>query len=191
MQNLPPGTLVFLIDISGSMQSPERLDLVKRSLRLLAGTLRDIDRVSIVVYAGTAGLVLPPTPGTERLKIVDVIDKLEAGGSTAGGERIELAHRTVRSAFIANKSNRVVLATDGGYNLGVSHSAGLERLIEAKRRGRVFLTAMGVDRGYLQDETTSRSRRCEDTGGVQFECGYRAPIDMGREPPPGERRFRQ
>lgn len=153
MANIPPSNLVFLIDVSGSMQSPDRLDLVKKSFRYLVAKLRDEDRVSIVVYAGAAGLVLPPTKGTERTKILDAIDQLEAGGSTAGGEGIQLAYNAARSAFIQNGNNRVILATDGDFNVGISDIGGLERLIEAKRKEGIFLTVLGVGRDNLQDAT--------------------------------------
>lgn len=153
MESVPPSNLVFLIDVSGSMQSPDKLDLVKKSFRYLVAKLRDEDRVSLVVYAGAAGLVLPPTKGTDRQTILNAIDNLEAGGSTAGGEGIQLAYNAARSAFIENGNNRVILATDGDFNVGISDIGGLERLIEAKRKEGIFLTVLGVGRDNLQDAT--------------------------------------
>ncbi|MEP6745717.1 MAG: von Willebrand factor type A domain-containing protein, partial [Gemmatimonadota bacterium] len=111
-ERIPPSNLVFLIDVSGSMQPENKLPLVKRSLRLLVDQLRDEDKVSIVVYAGAAGLVLPCTPGTERTRILNAIDRLDAGGSTAGGAGIQLAYRIARENFVSEGNNRVILATD-------------------------------------------------------------------------------
>jgi Ca-activated chloride channel family protein len=150
-RELPPGNLVLLIDVSGSMDAPDKLPLVKESLRLLVEQLRPQDRVSIVVYAGAAGLVLPPTPGSEKGRIMRAIDDLQAGGSTAGGEGIVLAYRTAREAFIRGGNNRVVLATDGDFNVGVSSDAELVRLIEEKREQGIFLTVLGFGTGNYQD----------------------------------------
>ncbi|HEX8692175.1 MAG TPA: VWA domain-containing protein [Longimicrobium sp.] len=150
-RSLPPGNLVFLIDVSGSMNEPAKLPLVKESMRLLVEQLRPHDRVSIVVYAGRAGLVLPTTPGSEKQRIMDAIDGLQAGGSTAGGAGIVLAYRTAREAFIQGGNNRVILATDGDFNVGVSSDAELVRLIEREREAGVFLTVLGFGTGNYQD----------------------------------------
>jgi Ca-activated chloride channel family protein len=148
---LPPANLVFLIDVSGSMESPDKLPLVQRSLRLLVDQMRPQDHIAIVVYAGSAGLVLPPTPGDEKAKIAEAIDRLEAGGSTAGGEGLLLAYRVARENRVPNGVNRVVLATDGDFNVGVSSDAELERLVEAKRAEGTYLTVLGFGTGNLQD----------------------------------------
>lgn len=148
---LPPSNLVFLIDVSGSMMSADKLPLVKSSLRLLVEQLREQDRVSLVVYAGAAGLVLPSTSGSEKVRILQAIDRLEAGGSTAGGAGIQLAYRTAKESFLPNGNNRVILATDGDFNVGVSSDAEMERLIEEKRADGTYLTVLGFGRGNFQD----------------------------------------
>ena len=148
---MPPNNLVFLLDVSGSMQSGDKLPLVKDAFRLLVDTLRSQDRVSIVVYAGAAGTVLPPTSGADKQTILDAIAKLEAGGSTAGGEGILLAYETAKKSFIRDGNNRIILATDGDFNVGVSSEAELEELIVAKRREGVFLTVLGFGTGNLKD----------------------------------------
>jgi Ca-activated chloride channel homolog len=150
-KDLPPNNLVFLIDVSGSMNSPDKLPLVKASLKYLVSELRAKDSVTIVVYAGAAGLVLPPTPGNQKEKILDSIDKLEAGGSTAGGAGIQLAYKVARDNFIKQGNNRVILATDGDFNVGVSSDGELVRTIEEKREQGVFLSVLGFGTGNLQD----------------------------------------
>ncbi|HEX7151885.1 MAG TPA: VWA domain-containing protein [Thermoanaerobaculia bacterium] len=150
-EHLPPNNLVFLLDVSGSMQSPDKLPLVKQALRLLVDQMRDEDRVAIVVYAGSAGLVLPSTSGANKTAIIAAIDGLEAGGSTAGGEGIELAYSVARENFHAKGNNRVILATDGDFNVGVSSDGELERLIEEKRRDNIFLTVLGFGTGNIKD----------------------------------------
>jgi Ca-activated chloride channel family protein len=147
---LPPNNLVFLIDVSGSMMSPDKLPLVKQSLRLLVDQLRPQDRVAIVAYAGAAGLVLPSTSGDEKVQITEAIDRLEAGGSTAGGAGITLAYATARANFLPNGNNRVILATDGDFNVGTT-GGDLERLIELKRSEGVYLTVLGFGTGNYQD----------------------------------------
>lgn len=149
-EQLPPNNLVFLIDVSGSMMSPDKLPLVKQSLRLLVDQLRPQDRVAIVAYAGNAGLVLPSTSGDEKVQITDAIDRLEAGGSTAGGAGIVLAYATARANFLANGNNRVIIATDGDFNVGAT-GGDLERLIELKRSEGVYLTVLGFGTGNYQD----------------------------------------
>jgi Ca-activated chloride channel family protein len=162
---LPPGNLVFLIDVSGSMAVANKLPLVKESLRMLVSQLRPEDRVSIVVYAGAAGLVLPSTPGNDRRRILDAIDRLEAGGSTAGGQGIVLAYETARESFIQGGNNRVILATDGDFNVGVSSESGLVRLIEQKRETGIFLTVLGFGTGNLAD---ARMERLADHGNGNY-----------------------
>ena len=148
--SLPPNNLVFLVDVSGSMNEWNKLPLVKQSLRLLVNALRPQDRVAIVAYAGAAGLVLPSTSGDEKARIADAIDRLEAGGSTAGGAGIELAYRTAREHFLERGNNRVILATDGDFNVGVSSDAELERLVEQRRRDGTYLTVLGFGTGNYQ-----------------------------------------
>jgi Ca-activated chloride channel homolog len=150
-RDLPPSNLVFLIDVSGSMQPPNRLPLLKRSLRLLVEQLRPQDRVAIVVYAGAAGLVLPTTPGSERERILEALDRLEAGGSTAGGAGLRLAYEVARESHIPGGINRIVLATDGDFNVGVSSDAEMVRLVEERRRQGTSLTVLGVGMGNLKD----------------------------------------
>jgi Ca-activated chloride channel family protein len=149
--NLPPSNLVFLIDVSGSMQGPDRLGLVQASMKMLVEQLRAQDKVSIVVYAGAAGLVLSPTSGADKTTIKDAIDKLEAGGSTAGGAGIRLAYKTARENFARGGNNRVILCTDGDFNVGESSDDAMERLIEEERKSGVFLTVLGYGMGNYQD----------------------------------------
>jgi Ca-activated chloride channel family protein len=150
-RDLPPNNLVFLIDSSGSMQSADKLPLVQAGLRLLVEQLRPEDRVAIVTYAGSAGLVLPSTPGSNKSRIMAAIDELDAGGSTAGAEGIVLAYKVARENFLERGNNRVILATDGDFNVGVTGDGELEQLIEQKRRDRVFLTVLGFGTGNIKD----------------------------------------
>jgi Ca-activated chloride channel family protein len=149
--DLPASNLVFLIDVSGSMQSELKLPLVKASMKMLVDQLREQDMVSIVVYAGAAGLVLEPTSGDEKTKIKEAIDKLEAGGSTAGGAGIKLAYKTARENFSKNGNNRVILCSDGDFNVGASSDDAMERLIESERKSGVFLTVLGYGMGNYKD----------------------------------------
>ncbi len=151
VQNLPASSLVFLIDVSGSMMSDDKLPLVKSSLKLLVDQMRQQDQISLVVYAGAAGLVLPPTSGSEKTKIKDAIDRLEAGGSTAGGEGIKLAYKVAKEQFMPKGNNRVILCTDGDFNVGESSDDAMERLIEEERKSGVFLTILGFGTGNYQD----------------------------------------
>jgi Ca-activated chloride channel homolog len=151
LQETPPSNLVFLIDVSGSMNGPNRLPLVQRSLCLLTQQLKANDRVSIVVYAGQAGLVLPPTSGDQKDKIFDAIDRLRAGGSTAGGAGIELAYKEAQKSFIKGGNNRVILATDGDFNVGPSSDAEMIRLIERHRDKGIFLTVLGFGMNNYKD----------------------------------------
>jgi len=151
MDDLPGSNLVFLIDVSGSMASPDKLPLVRQSMKLLVDQLRECDKVAIAVYAGNAGLVLPSTGGDNKTAIKEAIDRLEAGGSTAGGAGIKLAYKTATSNFIKGGNNRVILCTDGDFNVGVSSDDELERLIEEERKSGVFLTVLGYGTGNYQD----------------------------------------
>ena len=151
LDELPPSNLVFLLDVSGSMQPYNKLPLLKKSLRLLVNELRPEDRVAIVVYAGAAGLVLPSESGREKEKILDALESLEAGGSTAGGAGIALAYRIGAENYIEGGNNRVILATDGDFNIGASSDAEMVRLIEEKRKHGIFLTVLGFGMGNLKD----------------------------------------
>lgn len=150
-QKLPPNNLVFLIDVSGSMNSPDKLPLLKNSFNMLIDQLRAQDRVSIVVYAGAAGMVLPPTSGADKESIRGALERLEAGGSTAGGAGLMLAYQAARQSFIKGGSNRVIIATDGDFNVGVSSDDELARLIEEKRKSGVFLSVLGFGTGNYKD----------------------------------------
>jgi len=148
---LPPSNLVFLIDVSGSMADPNKLPLLKSSFKMLVEQLRDQDRVAIVVYAGAAGVVLPSTSGDDKRKILESLEQLEAGGSTAGGAGIKLAYKIARQNFVEGGNNRVILATDGDFNVGESSNEAMERLIEEKREEGVFLTVLGFGMGNYKD----------------------------------------
>ena len=148
---LPVSNLVFLIDVSGSMYGPQRLGLVQSSLKLLVNNLRDEDRVAIVVYSGSAGEKLPSTSGSDKQKIREAIDELTAGGSTAGGAGIKLAYKMAKQNFVKGGNNRIILCTDGDFNVGVSSDEGLEKLIEQERKSGVFLTVLGYGMGNYKD----------------------------------------
>ncbi len=150
-ENLPNSNFVFLIDVSGSMSDENKLPLLKQSMKILVNELRPEDKVSIVVYAGAAGLVLPPTAGNKKETIINALDQLQAGGSTAGGEGINLAYKIAMENFIKNGNNRVILATDGDFNVGASSDNDMERLIEEKRKSGVFLTCLGYGMGNYKD----------------------------------------
>jgi len=150
--NLPASNLVFLIDVSGSMQAENKLPLVQSAMRMLVNELRPNDRVAIVVYAGAAGKVLESTPGNQKQKILDAIEGLSAGGSTAGGEGIRLAYKTAREHFIEGGNNRIILATDGDFNVGVSSTSEMERMVEKERESGVFMTVLGFGMGNIKDD---------------------------------------
>jgi Ca-activated chloride channel family protein len=150
---MAPNNLVFLIDVSGSMTDDTKLPLLQQAFRVLVQELRAEDRVAIVVYAGAAGLVLPSTSGADKATILAALGGLSAGGSTAGGAGIELAYVVARQNFLEQGNNRVILATDGDFNVGVSSMEGLEKLIEDKRRSGIFLSVVGVGSDNLQDAT--------------------------------------
>lgn len=149
--NLPASNLVFLIDVSGSMSDVNKLPLLKSSLKMLVEELRPQDHVSIVVYAGAAGLVLEPTSGANKKKIIEALERLEAGGSTAGGAGITLAYAVAKEHFKSEGNNRIILATDGDFNVGSSSNASMEELIEEKRKEGVFLTVLGYGMGNYKD----------------------------------------
>ncbi|MBZ4037372.1 VWA domain-containing protein [Flavobacterium sp. 17A] len=151
MANLPATNLVFLVDVSGSMDEQNKLPLLKESMKILVKELRSIDKVSIVVYAGSAGVVLEPTSGDNKDEIMDAFDDLHAGGSTAGGEGIELAYKLAQQNFIKEGNNRVVIATDGDFNVGASTDDDMMKLIEQKRESGVFLTVLGFGMGNYKD----------------------------------------
>jgi Ca-activated chloride channel homolog len=149
--DLPPANLVFLIDVSGSMRGPDRIDLLKASLGLLVRQLRAEDRISIAVYAGAAGVVLEPTPGNQHAKVLAALDALEAGGSTNGGAGIALAYNLARQAFKQDGINRVILATDGDFNVGTVDTRALEQLVERERGSGIGLTVLGFGMGNYHD----------------------------------------
>ncbi len=163
--HLPPGNLVFLLDVSGSMASPDKLPLLRKAFALLVEQLRPNDRVAIVVYAGAAGLVLPSTAGNRRGKILEAVERLEAGGSTAGGAGIALAYEVARKHFIEDGNNRVILATDGDFNVGASSDGEMVRLIEKERESGIFLTVLGFGTGNLKD---SKMEQIADYGNGNF-----------------------
>jgi Ca-activated chloride channel family protein len=155
-QQMPPRNLVFLLDTSGSMNMENRLPLLKKSLTLLVEQLRPQDRVAIIAYAGSAGLVLPSTPASQRNTILSALSRLEAGGSTNGGAGIQLAYRVAQENFIKNGINRVILGTDGDFNVGVTNEGDLIRLIEEKRTTGVFLSILGFGMDNLKDSTMEK-----------------------------------
>jgi Ca-activated chloride channel homolog len=149
---LPASNIVFLIDVSGSMSDANKLPLLKSAFRLLVNELRPVDRVAIVVYAGAAGLVLESTPGNRKEQIIAALDKLEAGGSTAGGAGLKLAYQVAGNHFIEGGNNRIIIATDGDFNVGASSNAEMERMIERERERGIFITALGFGMGNYKDD---------------------------------------
>lgn len=162
---LPPSNLVFLLDVSGSMNNYDKLPLLKSAFRLLVNNLQSHDRVAIVVYAGAAGVVLPSTPVKQTDTILSALRNLRAGGSTAGGAGIKLAYQIAEKHFIKGGNNRVILATDGDFNVGTSSQGALVRLIEEKRKTGVFLTVLGFGRGNYQ---ASKMEQLADKGNGNF-----------------------
>jgi Ca-activated chloride channel family protein len=152
----PASNLVFLVDVSGSMEDPDKLPLLKRSLRALVENLTPKDRVAIVVYAGSSGLALPSTSGADKDRVLKALDELEAGGSTNGAEGILLAYRTARENFIKEGNNRVILCTDGDFNVGVTNQSELVSLIERERASGIFLSVLGFGTGNLKDSTMEK-----------------------------------
>jgi Ca-activated chloride channel family protein len=162
---LPPSNLVFLIDVSGSMGEPNKLPLVKQAFRLLVNELREQDRVAIVVYAGAAGLVLPSTSAADKQVILEAIEQLEAGGSTAGGAGIELAYDVAKRNFRRDGNNRVILATDGDFNVGTSNTGDLVRYVERRREEGSALTILGFGMGNIKD---NRLEQLADKGNGNY-----------------------
>lgn len=150
--DLPATNFVFLLDVSGSMNRPDALPLLVESMKILTDNLRPEDRVAIVVYAGASGLVLESTPGDNKTKIKEALTQLRAGGSTAGAAGIQQAYQVARENFIQDGNNRVILATDGDFNVGISDNSSLETLIEKERESGIFLSVLGFGRGNLQDD---------------------------------------
>ncbi len=163
LDELPRNNLVFLLDVSGSMSAHDKLPLLKKSLKLLTDNLKEKDRVSIVVYAGAAGVVLEPT--SQKKKVLEAIDNLNAGGSTAGGAGIERAYGLAEENFLKKGNNRVILATDGDFNVGVSSDGDLVQLIEEKRESGIYLTVLGFGTGNLQD---SKMEKLADKGNGNY-----------------------
>jgi Ca-activated chloride channel family protein len=162
---VPPRNLVFLVDVSGSMNSPDKLPLLQRALDLLTGELNERDRIAIVVYAGASGLVLPSTSGAEQARIRAALAQLQAGGPTAGAAGIELAYAVAQQSFMRAGINRVILATDGDFNVGPSSEGELVRIIEQKRKTGVYLTVLGFGTGNLQDQ---RMEQLADKGNGNY-----------------------
>lgn len=151
VKNMQVNNLVFLIDVSGSMSSPDKLPLLKSGLQLLVDQMRPQDKISLVAYAGAAGLVLAPTDGQHKEEILHAIERLESGGSTAGGAGISLAYQVARENFLKEGNNRIILATDGDFNVGASSEGELVRMIEKERESGVFLTVLGFGTGNIKD----------------------------------------
>ncbi|WP_431160278.1 YfbK domain-containing protein [Flagellimonas beolgyonensis] len=172
-EDLPPSNLTFLIDVSGSMSSQNKLPLLKSAFKLLVNQLREKDKVSIVVYAGAAGMVLKPTRGDQKEEIIQAIERLQSGGSTAGGAGIELAYKLAEKNFVKNGNNRVILATDGDFNVGPSSDKAMVELIEEKRKTGVFLSVLGFGMGNYKD---SKMEKLADKGN-----GNHAYIDTMQE----------
>ncbi len=169
----PASNLVFLVDVSGSMNEPNKLPLVQWSLQRLVDQLGENDQVAIVVYAGASGLVLPPTSCIKKTEILDAIERLRSGGSTNGGAGIQLAYDIATQNFKKKGTNRVILATDGDFNVGVTNQGDLTRLIEAKAKSGVFLSVLGFGMGNIKD---SNLEKLADKGN-----GHYAYIDSPRE----------
>ncbi|ATA90240.1 vWA domain-containing protein [Capnocytophaga stomatis] len=154
MEKTPPSNIVFLIDVSGSMDYPNKLPLLKSSFKLLLNSLKPSDKVAIVVYAGSSGLVLPSTSAKEKATIEAALEKLEAGGSTAGGEGLKLAYKVARENFIPSGNNRIILATDGDFNVGINNYDELQRLVEEERKSGVYISVLGFGMGNYRDDMT-------------------------------------
>jgi Ca-activated chloride channel family protein len=163
--DLKPSNLILLIDSSGSMSAPNKLPLLKQSLKLMLDELDDRDKIAIVAYAGSAGLVLPSTPASQKEAIIESLNQLHAGGSTAGGQGIKLAYQVAKESLIKNGNNRVILCTDGDFNVGVSSSGDLVRLIEEKRKDDIYLTICGFGMGNYKD---SRMEEISNAGNGNY-----------------------
>ncbi|MDT9500274.1 vWA domain-containing protein [Capnocytophaga canimorsus] len=154
LEKTPPSNIVFLIDVSGSMDYPNKLPLLKSSFKLLLNSLKPTDKVAIVVYAGRSGLVLPSTSAKEKAKIEAALDNLNAGGSTAGGEGLKLAYKVARENFIPSGNNRIILATDGDFNVGINNYNDLQRLVEEERKSGIYISVLGFGMGNYRDDMT-------------------------------------
>ena len=172
--DLPPANLTFLVDVSGSMQAANKLGLLKRALKLLTRQLRSQDRISLVVYAGAAGTVLESTPGSEKAKILNAIDQLQAGGSTNGSHGIHLAYQIAQQHKIAGGINRVMLATDGDFNVGTTNTRQLEKLVEQKRQSGVALTVLGFGTGNLNDHMMQKIAQIGDGNAAYIDSMHEA-----------------
>ena len=181
VKEVPSTNLVFLIDVSGSMSSPNKLPLLKQSFKILIEKLRPSDKVAMVVYAGAAGVVLPSTSCDEKDKIIDAFDKLQAGGSTAGGEGIKLAYKIAKENFIDGGNNRVILATDGDFNIGESSDAAMERLIENKREEGIFLTVLGFGMGNYKDSKMEKLSNAGNGNYAYIDNILEAKKTLGKE----------
>ncbi|MCF5941407.1 VWA domain-containing protein, partial [Xanthomonas perforans] len=149
--DLPPANLVFLVDVSGSMDAPDKLPLLQSSLKLLVRQLRAQDRITLVTYAGNISVVLPPTPGDQQGRIVEAIDALQSGGSTAGASGIELAYKAAQQGYLRGGINRILLATDGDFNVGVTNFDQLKGMVAEKRRSGIALSTLGFGTGNYND----------------------------------------
>lgn len=178
---IPASNLVFLLDVSGSMDYENKLPLLKKAFKVLIENLRDNDRVAIIVYAGAAGLVLPATSGKEKDKIIAAMDNLSAGGSTAGGAGIQLAYKVAKENFIEGGNNRVILATDGDFNVGQSSDAELVRMIEEKRKDNVFLTILGFGMGNYKDSKMEQLSNAGNGNYAYIDNVLEAKKTLGKE----------
>jgi Ca-activated chloride channel family protein len=174
--SFPGSNLVFLLDVSGSMEPPERLPLLKSALSMLVGELDHRTKVSIVVYAGASGLVLPPTPASDKRAILGALDRLQSGGSTNGGQGIQLAYEIAKANFVQGGINRVILATDGDFNVGVTSQSALVDLVQERAKSGVFLTVLGVGNDNYND---SMLEKLADKGNGNY--AYLDSISEGRK----------
>ncbi|MCW5211460.1 VWA domain-containing protein [Desulfobulbus sp. TB] len=152
-KDLPPSNLVFLIDVSGSMSAPNKLPLLQKSLKMLVSQMGANDRISLVVYAGNDHVVLSPTPGSEQQKIITAVDSLGAGGSTHASSGITTAYQLAKQAFLPKGNNRIILASDGDFNVGITSRGELQKLVEEKRKSGIYLTVLGFGMGNYHDDT--------------------------------------
>jgi len=181
VDDIPASNLVFLLDVSGSMDEPNKLPLLKQSFKVLMDKLRPQDRVAIVVYAGAAGVVLPSTSCNNKDKIIAAFEQLQAGGSTAGGEGIDLAYKIAKENFITNGNNRVILATDGDFNVGQSSDASLVRQIEGKRNDGIFLTILGFGMGNYKDSKMEKLSNAGNGNYAYIDNILEAKKTLGKE----------
>ena len=181
VEELPASNLVFLLDVSGSMNNANKLPLLKKAFKILVENLRAEDRVAMVVYAGAAGVVLPSTSGKDKDKMVAALEKLSAGGSTAGGEGIDLAYKIAKENFIKEGNNRIILATDGDFNVGQSSDASLVRMIEEKRNDDIFLTILGFGMGNYKDAKMEQLSNAGNGNYAYIDNVLEAKKTLGKE----------